>query len=705
MDPDSTIRLLIGDAFQNILYAYLDAIEYKNKKSISIISSMMTELLWIHSRKTSESNLYQVSRPLCIDALDTTLEILDRALKNDTDSPLTLPLTVYNNMLFLPGDVPFDLRLLPAFNDFLRKVAEQVAKSESCNLMESFVGYLYDGPKFSANIAKRPLDILSLLNNCDCADRLRKLDYEFQLISDVLQLKNFTDNFYSFMDEVVSKKNSSAQISSACAEVIIAAEGWLKLNLLREVLLDLCGWCLMENRIGFIVALWDYHQPPDATATFGENPLLPGDALKSLRNYLLVRRPHDRDWGFGWRGHRGKGAYINQYIIWHLLAAITERLEQCSWAMDRTNTDIVNSLLECLKDDNDHYDTEGVYSLQSDCELLLSVAHTIVKNNDIDRLTRLGFKLLDDTHPVEKYVKPLLVCLAERTKTILQVIPTVAPLSPGKMDEFAGRISRGFEENFSLARICMRYAQQVEDEARLSDLSQTLTYKQWLPRESLIEGWYVDYSSIGSSYGSEVARQADVWILRQMYRLAKKISFDDFFIQSKTDASEWIMFSEPMGLGDQSIWREYFQGFVRFSDEEHQIPGYRGEYGIGARKVTAHYINSPFPLPFSGDNVLVIPKTMLGEIDAIAYEPATSTEVDWEFQRQTVNPPQKLWIGIGKVNQATQANLLHNPPPWLQDVSDATDPEDWLQNHMVLNVETTIRWKYPSEQTLYLVRA
>ena len=230
-------------------------------------------------------------------------------------------------------------------------------------------------------------------------------------------------------------------------------------------------------------------------------------------------------------------------------------------------------------------------------------------------------------------------------------------------------------------------------------------YRQWLPRESLVEGWYVDYSSIGGSYGNEVARQAEILVLQKMTRVATNISYHVFCAQADQDESEWIMLASPLSLGYRSIWREHFQGFERETNEAQQAPGYGGEYRIGSSKLTAYSINSPFPLPFSEDSVLVIPKSMLGQIRCIAQEPTEgqNKEVVWAFKKTMGEADRKIWVGIGVVHEDTKKKLSDNPPPWLRDIGETTAQENWLETHIVLNVATKMDWQYPSGQTMYLV--
>jgi hypothetical protein len=319
----------------------------------------------------------------------------------------------------------------------------------------------------------------------------------------------------------------------------------------------------------------------------------------------------------------------------------------------------------------------------------------------------LGFTVETAFTLFQERIIPLLTAIVAQTGAGLETLKEVSRLSSGVIDQFAARVEAGFSGAFHLGRICGGPS-EGSDRASQARLQLPPIYIQpWVPREFFIEDWYVDSRSIGSEYGAELARLVEHEILSHMARIAEKLSFSGFQERFKSRKEDLVLISGPMGLDYRSVWRNEFH--LKFSSPEIREasgPEHTGEMRIGDNIIQVYTILSPIWLPFQEDAVLVMPRSMLGNISAVGGPPDKAEGMAWEGNGRDIGRiGRKAWLGLRKPADADIEKFAEETPFWLQQnvKESGGSVEHWLKTHLVLWLRTTVTWSYPTPATIFLV--
>lgn len=694
----SVSKALMSEVLDSIRQAYISAKKVYNRTAKQILSKTIYQFSIEYSRLGGEKNCenMQFSQEICSKLLDSILELSKKDMSDEQSECLSLASTIYTDAVFLPYSDIFNIQLIGQFDIYFIKIARAIVTSQNAELGQSFMGFLNDGPRFSPfsggslkTIPFKYREIQDYLNNSKCNSKKIECIYSHE---DLSVFKKFWEEVLNKIPEDVRRDIEFAEWS---AEVINSANGWMKLNHLRECLFELGAWCLMKAHYPFLRTMWEIHQPPDTAATYGENTLFPGDIRETLKHYFFVQQPHDREIDFNWEGHRGKGIWFRQYVILHLLAASEGRLEDVSWKSDETPEIIAQEMLEGL-------DSNKLKSIEYDTESLISVANNLESNRKL--LNKLGFSLDKGRNPIKDKVLPLLEALLMQTKNNVGNMETKNLLDKREFDSFTERASEGYILGLRLARINVQAGQPIGHSvsAELSPPTPIVNL-HWMPRGAFIKDWYVDCSSLGPGYGSELARQVDYQILTHMSRIAQRMSYDEFKAKCVQKGPELILISAPMALGYRSVWREEFEFDNDTPDTMESFgPDYRGQVRIGKRDIRVFAINSPIPLPFPQSSVLVLPPANLGTIKTTCEKPNNFNST---FDTIIGADERKAWLGIRDLEDEEIHKLLEESPYWLIDKAGESKEEQahWLRRHTILGLSTKLCWTYYDPKEILLV--
>ena len=120
-------------------------------------------------------------------------------------------------------------------------------------------------------------------------------------------IQDTIEKYKEYIDEGLSADEIVEKLS-------IDAERTYKSNNLRVYTYLFGAYLVFKEKFNWINYLWEYQQPKDADATWGLNPILPGD-IYSVFNYLLNEHAYRGRVEFAWEEHHGISPYYKRYGI------------------------------------------------------------------------------------------------------------------------------------------------------------------------------------------------------------------------------------------------------------------------------------------------------------------------------------------------------------------------------------------------------
>ena len=655
---NSLLSSITKNTFTNIQQSYNSASKINNQSTIDQIDSLLNSLLVEHSRHIGSEVYPKKTSLLYIMSEEMVIEILEFYL-NDIKSNYfysKLPLYTYNNILFQRHERSFEILMIPLFDEFLVNIGKTIIDNGNETLCKNFIGYLYDGPRFDPRISKVYTDMSGKVLEDSIS---KKTNTALQYFEEIDSLKDNTAKIYTInefedfvnqLQNILAKLCSGETLQSYYSDIRYDAEEWLKLNHLRECLFDMCAWCLRENKLDFIRILWEYHQPSDSTALYGENTLLPSDLKSLLYHCFLVRRPHDRDLDFNWPGHHGKGGWFRKYLIVHFCAVFDNKLQDKYQANEGDNDReiVIKNILDKVKN------TEKAYSLTLDCDELIRTANGMVKDENI--LIDLGFDI-SENNPIKRNVIPLLEYLQSSANDKIKEILGSAEINKELVNIFFERIQIGFMSRLDILHIINNNSSTIEDFVKVSN---NTYYDDWIPKDYFIKDHYIDCSSVGPEYGEELARLIEYQIFYMLTRKASTTTYQDFVNNHVQKHNDWVLISAPNAIGYKSTWRNEFDIIVDRHDSDSKTKyehGYRGKIELGNSSIHLYSIKYQPMYPFPEDSTILIPFSRLGKIKISPKEQKYNDDIKFSFNSNEILSESEISMRLHEPADSKEKNI------------------------------------------------
>lgn len=683
---------LITDALHSLHLAHKEALASENQKVCDLIQGLHEDLVFAYTRDTGvDERCVETSRHALWLVLRAVGHLVHEAIRRDRLTDIKTPIAIYNNTLFFRYEISFDLRMLPEMDSYLLQIGRDISEASSGDserLWSEFVGYLHEGPRFHPSTAAHP-DTLFESRDTSTMDMLSR---ELECLYSREELKRFE----RLVDSSLSDISGEVDYNEKRVKLIEAAKGWAKLNHLRESLFSLGAWCLMEKKYEFIQFLWEYHQPPDATATYSENALFPRDVLSTLRHFVLVRRPHERDHDFYWKNHQGKGGWFRQYVLLHLLAAMEGKFEARTWNHAQSAEDVASALIT-------GQNPAQIKAMEREVNELFEA---------LDRVGEEALKalVLEDNPSAgsREKLKAILVEICGCLNKTLAKKKTASVLDKELLGNFETRVAEGFNSAFQLRQISIAVRHEAKSDSVEIWESPVQYQKHWLLREVFIRDWYVDGSSLGPEYGWNLAYSLQHQVLDKMAQSAELVSYAQFQERISGQSQEFILLAGLEGLGYKSVWqREYHIVRDDMDSRWADVSSYRGWFKAKGCTVYAHSLNANYPMPFPRSSVLIIPANAFGSIDIVGEDPKTSLGIAWRHTRSVEASEGEPWIGIGELTEEEIENAVRNPPMWLTALADEKDRDNsmrsWLKLRTIIWLRAAVKWTRTPKDAIYLV--
>ena len=416
--------------------------------------------------------------------------------KTYTDNALA-----YEWYTFTVGGLKDDFRpeYLSAFNQAFLFSIMRIVQDNDSKMYERMLGSLVNSSFNYYNVSVWSLDDVLMENDFQTYRRLTDeqnvRDITNALENQIVRIRTYDqlvqwdkdlDNLINIFKPHITRAIDKKKFNKSVQEVKKRAIAFYKQNALTDLFFDIASRCLYYKGYKFIYDLWEYNQPSDATATWGNQNLYLAQP-DQLVNYYF-RNLDTREFTVSWPGHHGNEHYYKRYFLLLFARVLTRNpAVQINLSIDDVST---------------------LQSITFAVPELIGIALTLSNDEHILSELQLSQSIF------EQQVQPKLKSILDNANSKLDQIELTKELTDKKVEKFKEDTNKGYEGAEVFAAIFKDFG--LYDENQNESAQSSIRRLNGLPRSAFIAGWNVYYGNVATDFGQQTAIEKNEAIFSEM---------------------------------------------------------------------------------------------------------------------------------------------------------------------------------------------
>ena len=455
-------------------------------------------------------------------------------------------------------------------------------------------------------------------------------------------------------------------------------------NTFLFLMMEFGAYCLFQKRYDLVRGLWEYKQPPDASATWCGHDLIPSSVDEILRLYWGFSEDRDRH-ALPIEGHHSLTPYFRRYSVLLLARTLADKMPGRG-----SPTGSAPFSLKC-------FGSGELFSAKLYVNELVGFSRSLSGEKEL--LDSLGFPEDSRESLLKEKVPQAIESFKKRCQDEIDGRIIKDEIDIEKVNQFKEDFLKSFNDMAVLRNVFKKH-DAFEDLASqdATDGEGSFGIFQLDDKEMFLNETIVDYSGITRGYAEGMANGENADIIKRLQMqsvildLPKQISpFEAFLktLEKYEDMSgvyviasiDWKRLFRRKGIyeyqeGDGSGERNNIDGFVLFN-------GYK--------------VNCIVPRPSQmpdRETCLVMDMKHVGKLLALNPEPTD--------KMQDIGSPEVkdgFFFDICALSDSPtiRKKILSNPPEWLQKKGDKETQEAYLNTRVRIVIQEKFDFKFETE--------
>ena len=468
--------------------------------------------------------------------------------------------------------------------------------------------------------------------------------------------------------ELIDDQESQKVIEDHIGKLKLYVLKSYKYRLIQRSLISVLIYALFKEEYELVDFAFDYNQPSDAAATWGNRDIVPVN-LNEILSLISLKFTIDNELMFNMPDHHGALGYIDQFYLKALK----------HW-LDRQRSDYTKELPLQLRSFTDRVEfrknpgvLEGIISTMKD---LLQKAEFYY--------SRYNYPFQKEDSKKEKTLTELFGIIIENLKDGLNRIESREIIARARLNSFIDKAINHFEEQSFYWNLIHKRRGLPKNEGEITEKSHidfTIGFNQVINRSIFLENWHIPTFGTIELIGNDLSQQNDFAIERELDKILgkdKKVKPQDISsVLSESSDQDILVFKS-------------FRVESELRQDSHFIPKWRSNEFKDDSTIIGKYKSSiVYSYQAFGLSKLIVANQHLGEIKPADSDKFTGYDRKEEFYYKIVD------FGL---DEAARENFMENPPSWLVDkYKTLKERNDFLAKQVWLRIYAPLRWVIPTD--------